>query len=272
MPYISATELIMYAPCFLRLPISSTTPVLPICHPERGRAKRCPPESKDLRLTRRFELFASHGIHQMGQPVMHHLALRLHPISLRYAPRRHVLRANQRDHLVRAERIKSQSHACPRRFGRITASPLIAANVITHLHRRLPHDILLDDAAVADDLFAVLQHYSKKAVTILAVAPLITRDPLLRIRGAKRFGIKSHRYPITNDGKDNICILIPKPPQPQPRGFEDEILGCALCFGNHLVLSLRTSTRQTERVRIEGSAVRLASANGQEPRPLVANG
>src|SRR5215469_4761200 len=84
MPYISATELIMYAPCFLRLPISSTTPVLPICHPERGRAKRCPPESKDLRLTRRFELFASHGIHQMGQPVMHHLALRLHPISLRY--------------------------------------------------------------------------------------------------------------------------------------------------------------------------------------------
>src|SRR5215469_12705948 len=173
MPYISATELIMYAPCFLRLPISSTMPVLPISHSERGRAKRCAPDSNDLRLTQRCELFAAHGIHQMGQPVVHYLALQLHPISLRHAPRRHVLRANQGDHLVRAERIEGQSHARPRRFGRITASPLIAAKVITNLHRGLAFDILLDDAAVTNNLFAVLKHYCKKAVTILAVAPLI---------------------------------------------------------------------------------------------------
>src|SRR6516162_6085728 len=237
MPYISATELIMYAPCFLRLPISSTTSVLPICHPERDRAKPWAAESEDLGLTQRFELFAFHGIHQMGKPVVHHLALQLHPISLRHAPRRHVLRANQRDHLVRAEGIKRQSHARPRRFGRITAPPLVAAKVIPHLHRRLALDILLDDAAVANDLFAVLQHYRKKAIAILAVAPLITCDPLLRILAAKRFGIELHRYPITNDGKDNICILIPKPPQPQPRRLQDEILCSALCFGNHPVLS-----------------------------------
>src|SRR5450755_5064525 len=121
MPYISATELIMYAPCFLRLAIILTL----------------------------------HRIDQVRQPVVGDLPLQLHSVTFRHPPRWHVLGTDQRDHLVGAEGMERQSHAGPRRFGGIAVSPLIAAKMVTHFEARLAFDILLDDAAVANDFDAV---------------------------------------------------------------------------------------------------------------------
>src|SRR5215469_750903 len=141
MPYISATELIMYAPCFLRLPISPTV-ILVILSED---AKKSSSASKDLHLLSRFKLVPLHRIDQVRQPIVHDLALQLHSIPLRHTPRWHILRANQRDHLARLEGMKRHPHARLCRFCRLPAPPLVTEKVKPSLHRRLTFDVLLDD-------------------------------------------------------------------------------------------------------------------------------
>src|SRR5271165_1287854 len=66
MPYISATELIMYAPCFLRLPINPTVPIPFVCHPARSRGTciSCRVPRSTLRTAKRragFSFVRGHG-------------------------------------------------------------------------------------------------------------------------------------------------------------------------------------------------------------------
>src|SRR5450755_4370515 len=96
MPYISATELIMYAPCFLRLAI----------------------------------ILTFHRIDQVRQPVVHDLPLQLHAVTFCHSPRRHVLGTDQRNRLVDAEGMERQSHAGVGGFGGVAVSPLIAAKMV----------------------------------------------------------------------------------------------------------------------------------------------
>src|SRR5664279_2058785 len=110
MPYISATELIMYAPCFLRLAIVLTL----------------------------------HRIDQVRQPVVRDLPLQLHSITFRHPPRRNVFRPDQRDYLFGAEGVERQSHAGTRGLGGVAVSPQIAAEVVADFQPRLALDILLD--------------------------------------------------------------------------------------------------------------------------------
>src|SRR5271165_2521307 len=98
MPYISATELIMYAPCFLRFAIFLTP----------------------------------HRIDQVRQSPVLNLPFDRHSVALRHPPRRQVFRTDQRDYLLRAEITESVSHAGLRRFRGVTMPPLVAAEVITN--------------------------------------------------------------------------------------------------------------------------------------------
>src|SRR5664279_5413621 len=144
MPYISATELIMYAPCFLRLAM----------------------------------ILTFHRIDQVRQPVVRDLSLQLHSIALRHPTRGQVFRTDQRDYLVSAEGMECQSHAGARRLGGVAVSPLIAAKMVADFQPRLALDVLLNDAAVADDFGVALQRHREQSVAVFAVSPQVALDPL----------------------------------------------------------------------------------------------
>src|SRR5580704_13636585 len=159
MSYISATELIMYAPCFLRLPIS----------------------------------FPFHDIQQMRQPIVHHLAFDLHSIAFGNTTRGDILRPDDRDNFVGPKLTKRVVDACPGSFGGVAMTPLITAQVITHLEHRLFFDSLPYDAAVTDQLDGPFQRHRQDSITVVFIAPLIPLNPLNRVLTSETARIIMHR-------------------------------------------------------------------------------
>src|ERR1022692_4667089 len=197
MPYISATELIMYAPCFLRLAIVLTI----------------------------------HRIDQVRQSVMRDLALQLHSVTFRHPPRRHVLRPDQRNDFIGAEGVERQSHAGARGLGRVAVSPLIAAKVVADFQPRLALHILLDNAAVSDDIVTALQRNRKQPIAVLAIAPQVALDPVHGVATVKGLRVILHGDIIANDGKDRVHIVAAKSAQRQPLGLQHQFTrrGLNLC-------------------------------------------